>query len=63
MSRVESRATEAESGSLGVDLAASRFACAVFRVDWPYDVSRGIEAWTLAIVPAASWSHFDAPSL
>ncbi|WP_405588250.1 hypothetical protein [Streptomyces sp. NBC_01092] len=63
MSRVESRAVEAESGSLGVDFAASRFDCALARVDWPYCVSRGIDAWTLAIVPAASWSHFDAPSL
>ncbi|KUM68870.1 hypothetical protein AQI70_33250 [Streptomyces curacoi] len=63
MSRVASRVTEAESASLGVVFAASRFACAVVRVDWPYLVSRGIDAWTLPIVPAASVSHFDAPEL
>ncbi|MFH0518805.1 hypothetical protein ACHBTE_16735 [Streptomyces sp. M41] len=63
MSRFESRVTEAESGSLGVVFAASRFACALLRVDWPYFVSRGIDAWTLPIVPAASVSHFDAPRL
>ncbi|MER5937658.1 hypothetical protein ABT121_10105 [Streptomyces sp. NPDC001928] len=55
--------TEAESGSLGVAFAASRFTCALFRVDWPYFASRGIDAWTLPIVPAASVSHFDAPEL
>lgn len=49
--------------SLGADFAASRFACALLRVDWPYVGSRGIDAWTLAIVPAASWSHFAAPWL
>ncbi|MEU8992129.1 hypothetical protein AB0C98_38120 [Streptomyces sp. NPDC048558] len=63
MSRVESRVTEAESGSLGAAFAASRFACAVLRRDWPYFVSRGMDAWTFAIVPAASSSHFAAPAL
>ncbi|MFD0003530.1 hypothetical protein ACFVJ4_14055 [Streptomyces sp. NPDC127178] len=55
--------TEAESGSWGAAFAASRFACAVLRTDWPYFVSRGIDTWTFAIVPAASSSHFAAPAL
>ncbi|MGW5098828.1 hypothetical protein ACWEQ1_14060 [Streptomyces nodosus] len=48
--------TAAESGSLWAAIAASRFACAPL-------VSRGIDAWAVAIAPDASPSHFAASSL
>ncbi|MFE9996434.1 hypothetical protein [Streptomyces avermitilis] len=48
--------TAAASGSLCAARAASWFACALL-------VSRGMDAWAVAIAPEASPSHFAAPSL